>query len=157
MLHLPSKLCETCQGFDVRDALLNAEKKTAVPARRSGDLVRPGLKRYFAVHDNLSTLKACALSGNCELCKVIWNSYISVKYPPGIVISEEELQRGVGTQPVFLATGDWNLSKEEPVRLVVQQYDSAAQNPATTRQLASFDVCAPYGQVARFSHMRDVI
>ena len=145
MLDLSSKLCGTCQGFDVRDALLKAEQGTAVSAGRSHELVRPGLKRYYAHHSDLLCLRECAVSGLCDLCATIWHSYISVNYPTEATISDKELQRGVGSQPIYIGTDDWNISREGVPQVAILQHDTAAATPAITRKLACFDVCAPYG------------
>lgn len=149
------RLCEQCQSLDIRALLLAADQQDVVVPdeyRNTDALVRPGLKRFCLLHENLPALRDCANSGACELCTMIWTCYVTEN---GIAVADttdEELCKELGDGSIHIGTTDWNLANGDLPRLLVELYGSTVATfimPGTqwttSRRLACFDVCVPYG------------
>lgn len=139
----PSELCAACESFDVRSLLVAAEQQEARSARHSDSLVRPGLKQFFAQHRNLANLKACASAGSCELCRAIWRSHYFASKTNDHDQSDEDLNRGLGGEQVFLGTEDRNISQQDLAHVVALQHSH--ESSGVFRRLACFEVCVQQG------------
>lgn len=141
---LRPKLCESCSTFDVHALLLSAEKQPTTKTRRSGDLIRLGLKDYFQQHANLVDLRNCADSCSCELCRALWKSYCVTANLDRHTSEDVKLLQGLGKQPIYLGTADQIVSRESLAHVVAVQSDPSF--PALSRQLACFEVCIAHGK-----------